>query len=125
MSTWRKKAIEIAPELRKDFEDPDFEIYSVFSELLTILENSFKNKDIEKIEKIFNYAEWCFRQKQQKLWNAAGVSFYEHLGDNSETFSNFTTWGKKDIYLDIRGLLQLRIKEEKLKTLDKFYNWKE
>jgi hypothetical protein len=125
MSTWRKKAIEISPELRKDFEDPDFEIYSVFSELLTILENSFKAKDLEKIENIFSYAEWCFRQKEQKLWNAAGVSFYEHLGDSSETFSNFTTWVKKDIYLDIRGLLQLRIKEEKLKILDKFYNWKE
>lgn len=124
MSTWRKKAIEIAPELRKDFEEPNIEIYSVFSELLTILENSFKNKDIEKIENIFNYAEWCFRQKEQKLWNAAGVSFYEHLGDNIETFANFTNWIKKDIYFDIRALLQLRIKEEKLETLDKFYNWK-
>jgi hypothetical protein len=124
MSTWRKKAIEIAPELRKDFEEPNIEIYSVFSELLTILENSFKNKDIEKIENIFNYAEWCFRQKEQKLWNAAGVSFYEHLGDNIETFANFTNWIKKDIYFDIRGLLQLRINEEKLETLDKFYNWK-
>ncbi len=124
MNTWRKKAISIAPELRKDFEDPYFEIYSVFSELLTILEDSFKKNDIEKIEKIFKYAEWCFRQKEQKLWNAAGVSFYEHLGDNHETFSNFTTWVKKDIYVDIRGLLQLRIEKDKLESLDKFYNWK-
>jgi hypothetical protein len=124
MSTWRKKAIEIAPELRKKFEDPDLELFSVFSELLTILENSFKNKDIEKVEQIFNYAEWCFRQKEEKLWNAVGVSFYEHLGDQTETFSNFTNWVKLDIYLEIRALLQVSIKKEKLETLDKFYNWK-
>jgi hypothetical protein len=96
----------------------------VFSELLTILEESFKRNDVEKIEKIFIYAEWCFRQKEQKLWNAAGVSFYEHLGDNDVTLSNFTTWLKKDIYVDIRVLLQLRVEKDKLDSLDKFYNWK-
>ena len=32
MSTWRQKAIEVEPELKNDFQDPDLSPYTVFSE---------------------------------------------------------------------------------------------
>jgi hypothetical protein len=123
MSTWRKKAIECAPELKKDFEDPGFEIYSVFSELLSLLIDAHRLNDTNRLQKIYSFAEWCFRQKDRKIWNAAGVGFYEHLGDTIETFSNFTIWIKKDIYFDIRGLLQLRLEKDRLNILDNYYKW--
>ncbi|MCS3796415.1 hypothetical protein GGD38_001753 [Chitinophagaceae bacterium OAS944] len=55
--------------------------------------------------------------------NAAGVSFYEHLGDNELVFSQFTTWIKKDVYFDHRDLLSARFGADKMKQLDKYYGW--
>jgi hypothetical protein len=123
MSVWRQKAIETAPELKKDFEDPDVSIYNVFSELLYVLEKAHDERDVVTIKKVYEYAEWCHRQKDQNLWNAAGVSFYEHLCDNELVFSQFTTWIKKYIYFDIRDLLNQRFGDDKMKELDTFYGW--
>ena len=124
MSVWRQKAIDIAPELKKDFEDPDLSPYLVFSELLSLLAEAHKSNDVERIQKIYDYAEWCSKQKEQKLWNAAGVSFYEHLADDELVFSQFTTWVKKDVYFDHRDLLSYRFDDDKMKELDIFYGWK-
>jgi len=95
MSVWRQKAIEIAPELKKDFQDPDLSPYTVFSELLTLLVQAHANNDTTTIKNIYDYAAWCSQQKDQKLWNAAGVCFYEHLCDNELVFAQFTKWIKK------------------------------
>jgi hypothetical protein len=57
-----KKAIEIAPDLRQEFEAPDFSICSVFSELQNLLQESCRKNDVQKIKNIYNYAEWYFRQ---------------------------------------------------------------
>ncbi len=123
MSVWRQKAIEVAPELKKDFQDPDLSPYTVFSEFLALLVQAHVDNDTTKIRKIYDYAEWCSQQKDQKLWNSAGVSFYEHLSDNELIFSQFTKWIKKSIYLEHRDLLNYRFDEDKMKQLDKFYGW--
>ena len=123
MSVWRQKAIDIAPELKKDFEDPDLSTYTVFSELLNLLQEAHVNNDVERIQKIYDYAEWCSKQKDEKLWNAAGVSFYEHLADDELVFSQFTTWIKKEIYFEHRDLLNTRFDDDKMKQLDRFYGW--
>jgi hypothetical protein len=109
MSVWRKKAIECLPELRKDFEDPSASIYLVFSELRSAGINFHKENNNERLQNIYDFAEWCFRQKDKDLWNAAGVSFYEHLGDYSETRQEMRRWVKPGIYSQIRGLLELHL----------------
>ncbi|MGC4035440.1 MAG: hypothetical protein QM764_05725 [Chitinophagaceae bacterium] len=121
MSAWRKKAIECLPESKKDFEDPDMSIYNVFSELLSAAVDFHKVKNIESLQKIYDFAEWCFRQKSKDLWNAAGISFYEHLGDYPETRQEMRQWVKPDIYKDIRGLLELRLIDKELQQIDKTY----
>ena len=96
----------------------------MFSELLYLLEQAHIDRDVERIRKIYDYAAWCFKQQDQKLWNAAGVSFYEHLGDREVVFLQFTNWIKKDIYFEIRELLYQRLDDEKMKHLDNYYGWK-
>src|SRR5688572_12596252 len=123
MSVWRQKAIEIAPELKREFQDPNLTPYTVFTELLFLLKQAHDRGDVERLRKIYNYAEWCFRQKEQKLWKAAWVSFYEHLGDTDITFSAFTNWVKREIYFEIRELLNQRLEDEKMKKLDSYYGW--
>lgn len=124
MSLWRKKAIECAPELKDDFQSPDLSPYTVFAELLPILKQAHIDNDKDRLAKIYDYAEWCHRQKEEKLWNAAGVSFYEHLVDDEATFPHFTQWISKNIYADIRELLNQRASEEQMKQLDRYYGFR-
>jgi hypothetical protein len=51
------------------------------------------------------------------------VAFYEHLGDTDEIYLSMPASLKKEIYKDIRGLLQLRLDSNKLKELDGYYDW--
>lgn len=121
MSTWRQKAINCLPELRKDFEHPDITIYGVFFEMLPAAIEAHRSQDISRLQNIYEFAEWCFKQKDKDLWNAAGVAFYEHLGDQVETRNEIPKWVKYEIYKEIRGLLELRIAKDALLELDKKY----
>jgi hypothetical protein len=121
MSLWRQKAIDCLPELKKDFEQPATSIYDVFIDLLRATVEAHKKNDFERLQKIYAFAEWCLRHKEKDLWNSAGVSFYEHLGDYEETRQAMPKWIKPDIYRDIRGLLQTRLREADFLTLDKHF----
>jgi hypothetical protein len=121
MSVWRKKAIECLPESRKDFEDPEESIYLVFSALLSAAIGFHKTNNFDRLQKIYDFAEWCLRQKDKQLWNAAGVSFYEHLGDQAETRQEMRRWVKPETYTEIRGLLEIRLSEEELQQIDNNY----
>lgn len=124
MSTWRQKAIECAPELRPEFEATDLTPYTVFMELLPVTKQAHINNDHEKLAKIYAFAEWCHKQKDENLWNAVGVCFYEHLVDTDETFLAFTNWIKKEIYVEIRDLLLHRASDEQIKKFDSYYRFK-
>ncbi len=121
MSVWRQKAIQCLPENRVEFENPNTSIYEVFSELLHAIIEAHKNNNTDRLQLIYGFADWCFKQNAKELWNAAGVSFYEHLYDYKETRESFTKWIKKDIYRDVRVLLELSVNKTELEKLDKFY----
>jgi hypothetical protein len=122
MSVWRRKAMECLPEKKTEFEHPGTTIYGVFIELLPALVEAHKGDNTERLHKIYEFAEWCYKQKANDLWNAAGVSFYEHLYDCKETRDSFRKWIKRDIYKNVRGLLELHVNEDDLKLLDKCYH---
>lgn len=121
MSTWRRKAIECVPELRDEFDRPDTTIYSVFRELLPALVDAHKENNTERLRLIYDFAAWCHGQKQEDLWNAAGVSFYEHLCDDDSTKFAMVHWVDKKIYEDVRDLLDHRMNDDDLKKLDAHY----
>lgn len=121
MSVWRRKAIECLPDLKREFERQDTSIYSVFFEMLPALVAAHKANDNLKIARIYDFTEWCFQQKEKDLWNAAGVAFYEHLGDYQETLKEFPQWIKPNIYADIRKLLELRLEDMEVQKLDNIY----
>ncbi len=111
MSVWRQKAIVAFPEFRKEFEDPDSSIYDVFMELLDLAVEAHRNNDREMLVKVYQYASWCARQKEKKLWNAAGVGFYENLIDDEMTLAGIPEWVPGDIFNDTKGLMAWRLKD--------------
>lgn len=125
MSVWRRKAIECLPDFKIEFEKPGTSVRDVFVEMLPAVIKAHRENDRVKLAQIYGFAEWCFQQKEKELWNAAGVCFYEHLGDYEETVEGFWQWVKPDIYSEIRGLLELRLQETKVQALDRLYNFKQ
>ena len=121
MSAWRKRAIECLPGSKKEFENPSTSIYGVFMELLPATIAAHKSNDIAQLKLNYDFAEWCLHQKTKELWNAAGVAFYEHLGDRTETLQAMHLWVKRDVYIEIRELLKQRLDDVMMKELDGRY----
>ena len=123
MSTWRRKALELFPDLRNEIQRGDSTIYTVFFELLPRCRQAHLDGNEEELRKIYGYAEWCHHQTAEDLWNAAGVSFYEHLGDYEETRTEMKKWIPPDIFEDVSGLLELMMGKKKFAELKKqFYS---
>ena len=81
MSTWRRTALDLFPDLERDLRSSriSYTVYSLLRDLQAAAEKAHARGDSQELEKIYGYAEWCSRQPAEELWNAAGVSFYEHL----------------------------------------------
>ena len=110
MSAWKRRAIELFPDLRSQIQEAS--IYGVFVELLPRVREAHADGDFEELRRIYGFAEWCHRQKARHLWNAAGVSFYEHLVDEEPTRREMLVWIKPDIFEDLDGLFRSRMGEE-------------
>ncbi|BCM89889.1 hypothetical protein IAD21_01739 [Abditibacteriota bacterium] len=123
MSTWRRKALELFPDLRPEIQRGGTTIYTVFFDLLSRCQQAHRENNEEELRKIYGYAQWCFEQKAKDLWNAAGVAFYEHLVDQSETRDAMKKWITPQIFEDIAVLLEFRIGSEEFAKLKKqFYS---
>lgn len=86
MSVWRRRAIESFPELRRELNDRrEIEtIYSLWVELLSMWRDAHTAGNNEKLDRIYGYADWCFRQRAEDLWNSTGTCFYEHVLDHGD-----------------------------------------
>lgn len=105
MASWRRKLLEIAPNLREELGDEG--IYAAFPLLLEELSVAVRAGDDERIRKIFDFAEWCFRQPAKDMWNAAGVSFYEHLVDDAEVAKIVGRYLRRETFEEVKCLIEL------------------
>jgi hypothetical protein len=81
MAAWRRRALELLPQLRRELNDGEYTVYSLFFDLLPMLREAHDAGDTELLGRTYGFAEWCSQQPAKDLWNAAGVAFYEHLFD--------------------------------------------
>jgi hypothetical protein len=92
VAVWRRRALELFPELRRDLTERGYTAYSLFTDLKPLLRESLDRGDAEVVRRIFAFAEWCAAQTAQPLWNAAGVAFYEHLFDYPVYSERVVAW---------------------------------
>jgi hypothetical protein len=121
MSAWRRKALELFPDLRNDIEAPDASVMGLFFELLPRCRDAHGRNDSAELKRIYGFADWCASQKATELWNAAGVGFYEHLADSKQTFDAIPLWVRKQVFEDIAGLLEAKVGTERVAELRRRY----
>lgn len=115
MANWRRKALDLFPDLRYDVQRPEFSIYMVFFRLLPMSREAHKAGDDEMLQRIYGFAEWCFEQKAKDMWNAAGVAFYEHLfDDHPSLWPEVVQWLPPPVIEGVWGLWEWRLSTEDL-----------
>ncbi|OXM82268.1 DUF7674 family protein [Paenibacillus rigui] len=126
MSAWRRIALNLFCDLRFQFNQREDTIYSLLAFLRDRLIEAHNNNDFDELDKIYNYAEWCFNQYRRShyLHNAICVGFYEHLVEYEITRKAIPYRIKPYIFEDVKTLLEwmLRKNKELYKKLIEEYN---
>ncbi|NEW09928.1 hypothetical protein GK047_29020 [Paenibacillus sp. SYP-B3998] len=126
MSAWRRKGLELFYDIKFSFVGGDDTVYSLIFELRDRVVTSHLKNDNEELNKIYNYAEWCFNQYRRShyLHNAICVGFYEHLVENDITRGAIPYRVKPYIFESVKTLFEwmLRKKVGVYKELVEDYN---
>jgi len=117
MEEWRTKLIESLPDHRSDWEDPENSIYLAFTDLNAMCQEAHERGDDATLRAIYDFAAWCARQEEEDLWNAAGVSFYEHVVDHPIAVRDFPRWVPPDVFRNVAPLLEERMDEQEFAQL--------
>ncbi|RNB92499.1 hypothetical protein EDM56_02045 [Brevibacillus fluminis] len=115
MSAWRRKGLELFYDIRFSFIGRDDTVYSLIFELRNRVVKSHLNNDDEDLDKIYNYAEWCFYQYRRSnyLNNAICVGFYEHLVEDEITRRAIPYRIKPDIFESVMTLFEWMLRKQK------------
>lgn len=115
MATWRRKALALFPDLRRDLQRPDFSVYMLFFDLLPRVRQAHQDDNVDALGRIHGFAAWCIEQNAKDLRNAAGVAFYEHLFDSHRSlWSEFVRWLSPRVLADCWALWEARLSAEDL-----------
>jgi hypothetical protein len=109
VSTWRRRALEIFPDLSRELTSADVNsTYSLWQEvLLPRVREAHTEDDRKLLARIYGYAAWSMRQPGKDVWNAAAVSFYEHLFDRPQSedwIERVVEWISDDVVQDVWSL---------------------
>ena len=122
MAAWRRKKIALFPDLREAVCEPDYTTYSAFFDLLPRCRDAHTRSDIAELGRIYEYAEWCLNQKSDKLWNPAGVCFYEHLFDSSSSlWPEIIPWLSPSVLARCMGLWESRLSKDEMRLLENLF----
>ena len=81
-------------------------------ELNAKCQDAHDQNDQVMLSKIYDFAVWCSRQTDEDVWNAAGVSFYEHIIDHPIALKEIPRRIPPDVFHEISSLLQWRMGNE-------------
>jgi hypothetical protein len=111
LETWRELAIRLFPDHAGIYAEEDETVWQVFFDLQHSVVRAHEANDVDRLEKIYSFAEWCHTQKgiEPEYWTAAYAAFYEHLGEKAITYYALPNWVKPAVFKDILGELEDRL----------------
>lgn len=115
MAAWRRKALELFPELRGDLNPVRREYredcHLLFFDVFDMYAEAMRSADEPALRKIFDFAEWCLHQGRRapELGNAAMTYFHQRVFDVSRRdWSDVARRLSPDVVRECRPLWKLR-----------------
>lgn len=121
MTVWRQRAINLFPELSRDFSIPDYSLYQLFSDLLPRVEQAHADDDEAFLKRVYGFAAWCASQEAKELRNPVGVAFYEHLFDRWNQRHRVVPWLSPQVIADSWSLWEMRLNPSQLAELRQLF----
>lgn len=117
MSAWRRKALVLFPDLKRELNARGYSVYQLYFDLLPMERAAHDRGDRETLCRIHGFAEWCLTQREKELWNSAGVCFYEHLFDEPRLWDKVIPWLSPSVIETVKDLWELRLGGERYRQL--------
>lgn len=118
MTAWRRRALELFPELTDDIARDAFSPNALFFELLPFARDAHRQHDDDALHRVYGFAQWCHHQRRgSQLPNAVAVAFYEHLFDDWGLREQTAPWLSPAVAADVWPLWQARLDTAKLNAL--------
>lgn len=124
MSAWRRTAISILPQLRKNVENAENPM-ALWIELRFEFEQHVNNQRWEDCSRILRFASWCISSDSGCLPNdtstAASVAFYEHLAENRDWWKYFKSWFTREQFEMLEPVFLYHLSSDDMDNLKKAY----
>ena len=120
MSTWRRKAIALFPELVTELGDYDNPRHEFFFRLSTMAVDAHTEHDDVALRRIHGFAEWSLHQSEE-LWRDAALGLYEDLFAQV-AWRDIVPWLSPFVIEQIRKTWALGIQGERVKEFDALVN---
>lgn len=101
MSAWRRTAIEILPEFRRNAEEAGSPM-ALWIELLLRFEDAFRVGDTALVDRMVDYAKWCLYTSDGDTVNAVAFGFLEHLPEHEDMHTQFPRWFTKSEFEQLK-----------------------
>jgi len=91
MSEWRRKAIELLPEMRSVISNA-WSPMSLWIDLHAEFVRAFRSGNVDAVERVLKYARWCWEARSSDTVSAVICAFFEHLPQDREMCAEIPKW---------------------------------
>lgn len=116
MSTWRRKALALFPELFTEISDYDDARHEFFFRLSMAATDAHKVQNDVALRRIHGFVEWSLHQSEE-LWRDGAIGFYEDLFA-VVPWNDIVPWLSPFVIEQIKKTWALGIQGERMKEFD-------
>jgi len=116
MSTWRRKATALFPDLLQDLSPGADARREFFSRLSSLAAEAHKTQDEATLRRVHGFAEWSLHQSEE-LWRNAAIGFYEDVFAEVP-WPQIVPWLSPFVLDQVRRTWALGIQGERARELD-------
>ena len=121
MSAWKKKAIELFPNLKSDIEISDSvtEVWWLIGEKLI---EAFSTNNLSYIKSVKQYIAWCSNSGNDSAYQALHCGFYEDLGTNKLFWPYIHQLINQQQFEKLKNLWKHCLSEDKINEIEGIFN---
>ena len=127
MQEWKRKALEILPEIKDDILESDNLMYLWIMILLAFDEAYEESRNESFIKRVYDYEEWCLTQDEgetagEHLPTCVVTAFWEHIPTNPAAREDMPRWFSLEDVLANSHFFSYHLSDENFKYLVDSYS---
>ena len=129
MQEWKRKALEILPEIQDDILESDNPMYLWIMIVLAFDEAYEEPRNEGFIERVYDYEKWCLEQNEgegetadEHLLTCVATAFWEHIPTNNATRKDMPRWFSLDEVLANQHFFRYHLSDGNFEDLINLYS---